>query len=365
MKVVFDAYWWVEGPPSLRHVLREIVQTWSTVFPSDELTLVVRRPHLEAAAADTPVGATLVPTGLWPQGLAAAVAVPAAARAAGADLVLTHNFAASPGGALSTVYLHDVLFATNPEWFTPAERAYFSLMLRWVRRAELVFTSSESEAARIRENTRARVVLPVGLGLSVELTADGRPETPDPQVSPRSFVLTVGRLNTRKNLAGVIAAALASGFIGPGRPLVVVGSPEGRRELLDAAARQAIDDGSVRFVGFVDEARLRWYYRNTSLFVYLSHGEGFGMPPVEAEYFAATVVASDLAVFHETLVDAHFVDPDDIEATAAAIARGIAEGEARMPQQTPRASVAAQHSWPDTVRVMRAAAVDRLAVVPA
>ena len=364
MKVVFDAYWWVEGPPSLRHVLREIVLAWSALFPEDDLVLVVRRSHLDAAADDAPAGATLVPTMLWPQALSASTAVPAAARRVEADLLLTHNFAARAGGALSTVYLHDVLFATNPEWFTPVERAYFSLMLRWIRRAELVFTSSETEAMRIRSHSRARVVVPVGLGLSTELVGAGLPESPDPQVAPRRFVLTVGRLNTRKNLGGAIAAALASGRVDSERPLIVVGSADGRAAELSESARAAIASGAVRFVGFVDEARLRWYYRNASVFVYLSHGEGFGMPPVEAQYFGASVVVSDLPVFRETLHEARFVDPDDAASAGDAIASGIAEAESR-DAFAPRDSVALEHNWHSTVRAIRSMAGQRLSAVAA
>ena len=360
MKVVFDAYWWVSGPPSLRHVLREIVAAWSIAFPDDELTLVVRRDDHAAASVDAPAGCALVTTSLWPQALAATIAVPAAATAVDADLVLTHNFAAHAPGSLSAVYLHDVLFATNPEWFTAVERAYFSLMLRWIRRADLVLTSSSSEASRIRATTRARTVLPVGLGLSSELTADGAALEADAELTPGRFVLTVGRLNARKNLALTIEAALASGCITADRPLVVVGSADGRPAVLGRAVDDAIAARIVRFTGFVSESRLRWYYRNASLFVFLSLGEGFGMPPVEAAYFSAPTLVSDLPVFHETLGrHASFVDPTDAAAVARAIAAGVQAGEARRVPARPRASIARRHDWSDTVHAIRSSVVER------
>ena len=361
MKVVLDAYWWVSGPASLRHVQREIVFAWSQLFPDDELTLVMRRKHL-AAATDIPASVVIRATALWPQGLAATRA--AAEAAADADLVLTHNFAASTRlapGALSAVYLHDVLFATNPEWFTLAERLYFSYMLRWVRRAQLVFTSSASEAARIAGNSRARAVVPVGLGLSTELTANADDTEADVSLTPGAFVLTVGRLNARKNLAMTIDAALASGRISPELPLLVVGAPNGRRGPLGAAIAEGVASGAIRFSGHVSDRRLRWYYRNASLVVYLSLGEGFGMPPVEAAYFSAPTLVSDLPVFRETLGSlASYVDPTDLQAAAAAIARGIAIGDASPPPRGVRGSVANQHDWHQTVRAMRAAVDQRI-----
>jgi len=351
LKVVFDAYWWVNGPPSLRHVLREIVAAWQSNFPHDELTLVVRR----GITASTE-GIATVESRLWPQALLATRAVPRVARSIGADLVLTHNFAARYSEGVSAIYLHDVLFETNPEWFSATERRYFSLMTRWARRADLVFTSSETEAERIREHTDAQRVLAVGLGMSHELMAIGEPDDPDPALYGMRFVLTVGRLNIRKNLGRVIRAALASSSVTIDRPLVIVGSANGKEEGLDVAAREAVATGRIRFTGFVSEERLRWYYKHTSLFVFLSLGEGFGMPPIEAAYFSATVLASDLPVFHETLGDsASFVDPTDEAAITAALDAGVVAGESRGADRRPRGSVAARHDWSETVGAMRAA----------
>ena len=358
MKVVFDAYWWTSGPPSLRHVLREIVFAWNRTFPSDELTLVVR-----TSATDVPEGASRVTSRLWPQALLATRAVASTARRIGADATVSHNFAPRLSRGTSTIYLHDVLFATNPGWFTATERAYFSRMIRWAPRADIVFTSSRAEAQRILDHTRARTVIPVGLGLSTELIATDEPDDADPEVHAGRFVLTVGRLNARKNLATVIRCALATGLIDKDRPVLIVGSANGRGEKFDPETQRAVDAGFVRFTGFVSESRLRWYYRHTSLFVCLSLGEGFGMPPVEAAYFAARILVSDLPVFHETLgAAASFVDPGDDRAITTAMATGIHEGEALLPDRRPRGSVAATHDWNATVTAMRDAIVERQTV---
>ncbi len=351
MKVVFDAYWWISGPPSLRHVLRELVRAWNVAYPHDELTLVVREAHRAEAARELGGIGVIRSTTLWPQALAATLAVGAAARAVEADLVITHNFACRVRSGVSAVYLHDVLFASNPEWFTLPERLYFSFMRRWIRRATVVFTSTMTEAARIDEHTVARSVVAVGLGLSTELTEGRLPADPDRALVSGRFMLTVGRLNARKNLGATIRGALRSGRVRPDHPLVIVGSAEGRRDRLDAATSTAIADGSVRFVGFVSEERLRWYYRNTALFLFLSLGEGFGMPPVEAAHFGATVLASDLPVFHETLgALASYVDPTDEDAIAQAIADALDRTTAR---PAPAGLVAARHNWSLVVRAMR------------
>ena len=356
MRIVFDAYWWVSGPAAVRRVLREIVSTWAAQHPDDELVLVVRARHA-AQVVDAPPGARVISSRLYPQGLFAHWAVARAARRERADAVLVHNFAARTA-AVSGVYLHDVMFETNPEWFTRTERGYFSLMTRWVRAADLVFTSTATEADRIRHNTRAREVAVVGIGLSAELTR-AAPASPMPGVVPSRFLLAVGRVNARKNLGTVITGALEGGRLSESFPLIIVGAPDGKAADLGPSASEAVERGIVRFTGHIPDDRLRWLYSNCSAFVFLSLGEGFGMPPVEAAWFGASVLVSDLPVFHETLgAVASYVDPRDPEAVSAAISAVI--DSARRDPEASRA-VAARHSWDATVAQIRASLLEKVA----
>lgn len=361
MKVVFDAYWWDEGPPSLRHVEREIILAWHDCFRDDEQVLVTRKTS-EGHRDDFPEDSIHTDTTLWPQAFAATRAVARAARVHHADAVITHNFAARLPHTVSTVYLHDVLFTTNPEWFTPMERGYFSLMPRLASRADVVFTSSRSEGHRIERYSNATRVLPVGLGLSTELT-DGASLDSDPALEPGNFVLTVGRLNVRKNLERIILAALDTGMVTRQRPLVVAGKADGRVAELSDTVRLAVESGAVVFTGFVSEPRLRWLYLNTALFVFLPLGEGFGMPPVEAAYFGAPVLASDLDVFHENLGEwAHFVEPTDLAAISAAMSEALSEALLVGPEHRLDHSLElkARHDWAATVRAMRSVIAERV-----
>ena len=359
MKVVFDAFWWKAGPPSLRHVMREIVLAWREAYPDDEMTIVTRSRDRVGSMSDVPASISVADSRLWPQAFFARSAVRRAAKRAGAEAVLTHNFAVRSTHAVSCIYLHDVLFVTNPEWFTPIERLYFSLMTRWVESADIVFTSSRAEARRIIDHTSAGFVLPVGLGLSRELTDPAAADDADPSLSPGGFVLTVGRLNVRKNLERTILAALDRELVRAGRPLVVVGAADGKPEGVDERITAAIASGAVVFTGFVSEERLRWLYRNTSLFVFLSLGEGFGMPPVEAAHFGARVLTSDLDVFHENLGGfADYVSPTSITAIGEAMSNALdADGAAdRRPLDGGQLAIA--HDWMSTVAVVRSSIVE-------
>ena len=126
--------------------------------------------------------------------------------------MIAQNF--TPVTGRSAVFIHDVLFQTNPEWFTPLERIYLAAIPHLARRACCVLTSSRSEAERIsRSNPGLAPVQPVGLGVKRSLT-DVRPTLPD-AAGDGPFLLMVGRLNVRKNLATALRAALLSGTVGP------------------------------------------------------------------------------------------------------------------------------------------------------
>ncbi|MGB7363291.1 MAG: glycosyltransferase [Rhodococcus sp. (in: high G+C Gram-positive bacteria)] len=318
MRILLDGYHWFEGPPSGVVIIHELVACWRGAYPDDQLALALARdPNQGESDALAAQGVDWVRTRLPLHPLRNGLELALHGRAF--DWVLCQNF--TPLLGRSAVFLHDSIFQTNPEWFTRSELAYLSLYPRLARRARVRWTSSDTEAQRIMAcNPALTDVEPVGLGVSTELITCEPDADPSDGLSPFGFVLSVGRLNTRKNLARTILAALDAGAISPGRPLVIAGEADGLADAHDRRITSAIDDGSVRYTGHVSTRYLSWLYRNTALFVFLSLDEGFGLPPLEARTFGAPVLVSDLPVFHETLGDrARFVDPTDVAAITRAL----------------------------------------------
>lgn len=351
MRILFDGYWWASGPYSNRQVLREFVFAWERDYPADDLYVAVQRDALEVARRELPDRVNLVTTRLKPQGISAILELPVIGRRVGADVVVTHNF--SPLTGRSAVFVHDLMFESNPEWFTGKERAYFSLMTRTVPRADHVFTSSATEAARISAVSRPRAaVVPIGLGFPPGLES----VTPEPVeflADARGFILVVGRLNVRKNLGNALQAAVESGRISAEFPLVVVGESSGKAAELPADVVAAVDSGAVTFTGFISDAQLAWLYSHTDLFLFPSLDEGFGIPTLEALSFGAPILASDIPVFREILGDrADFVDPLDRSAIAAAIGASL-DRSSNSERPAPVAPDALGYSWSESVRRMR------------
>ncbi|WP_284301547.1 glycosyltransferase [Homoserinibacter gongjuensis] len=209
----------------------------------------------------------------------------------------------------------------------------------------MVFTSSATEARRIQRcwpETAGRVKA-VGLHTPRDLLEAG--ERRPVGVDDTPFLLVVGRLNVRKNLARLVEAFLASPQSASTR-LLVVGQPDGLGELVPA------DDARVAVLSHIDDAELAWLYRHARAFVFPSLDEGFGLPLVEARTMGAHIIASDIPVFRELgLADGYF-DPRSV----SDIRRALDELPVVAPAHAPVTT-----SWSDTVAGIRTAALERLA----
>ena len=355
MRVLFDGHWWVDnGPISGRVVVRDLVEAWARTFPQDDVVLAVPRRSVAEVGATMPDNVRCVATHLQPHALVAAVESVRVQRRHGPfDLVLTQNFTSVVGPGVP--FIHDVLFQTNPEWFTRVERAYFAAIPVLARRAPVVLTSSQHEADRIKRlNPRVARVAAIGLGVPTGL-ATAVPTAPQAGADLGSFALSVGRLNIRKNLALAIEGALLSGELSKERPLVVVGEAAGKAESKTAAMAEAEAAGHLRFLGGVSDAELAWLYSRAELFVYMSLDEGFGLPPHEALHFGCPVLVSDLPVFRETLgATVTYADPHDPAGIAAATSAAL---KGRAGQSRP---VAPTPSWQQVVERARAAVEEAL-----
>lgn len=355
MRVVFDGYWWVEGPLSNQMVQRQFITTWLRDNPDDSATVVVPRADERRVRRELDSRAEVVGTRLRPHGLAAAVDLGRVARRSHADVIVSHNF--TPVSGTAVTFIHDVLFITRPEWFTVPERIYLAPIPLLARRAGAVVTSSINEANRIGTyRPRLLPVVPVGLSIGTALTT-AHPTRPAGMPSVNDFVLTVGRLNIRKNLARTIAASLLSSAISPSRPLVVVGEPDGRGLMLDTQIAKAREQGAVVFLAGVNDAGLAWLYGNTTLFIFLTLDEGWGLPAQEARYFGAPALVSDIPVFREHIgTDCTFVDPLDTTAIAHELSQLLSSpGSAA---RSPRGSrTAVDDEWSACTKRLRDVAV--------
>ena len=271
--------------------------------------------------------------------------------------------------------IHDMSFATHPEWFRWRE----GLRRRWLarrsaRRADLVVTVSDFARREIVEYldvpaNRVRVVrsgvrLPplvtVGdaphhaVSNAGELVSGERTGSKSvPLSSDREpLVLFVGSIFNRRHVPDLIEAFARARRAEPHARLAIVGENRSspRQDLSEVAATAGVGD-RVSVLSYVTEDALWALYRRARVFVFLSEYEGFGMTPLEAMAAGIPTVVTDTPVARELYGDAAaFVPPGDLEGTASAIVTLLKDEQARATAQQRAASLLQQYSWERAAR---------------
>ena len=137
----------------------------------------------------------------------------------------------------------------------------------------------------------------------------------------RPFILFVSTLEPRKNLGNVLEALsrLKSKKRFTGQ-LAVAGSQGWMMEETHSRVAKLGLKADVRFLGYVSDEQLCYYYNLADVFVYPSFYEGFGFPIVEAFCCGAAVLTSNVSSCPEIARDAALtVDPNSVEAIAAGL----------------------------------------------
>lgn len=211
------------------------------------------------------------------------------------------------------VTVHDLAFIHDPAKYSRQGARVMTRSLETIkRRADLVICSSgatmrDCEAAGLAPD-RLRLV-PLGVDV-VDVSADDIERVRRRYLLPEEFVLFLGTLEPRKNLARLSAAMGRPDMPGP---LVVAGA--------DGWGDLGIDrNDRTTFLGFIPDADLAPLYAAATVFAYPSEREGFGLPVVEAMAQGTPVVTSIATSTEEVAGGAAvLVDPFDIDD----IARGI------------------------------------------
>lgn len=212
-------------------------------------------------------------------------------------------------------------------------------LLLWANRAAFVITPTEA----IRREVRDRFRFPAERIVAIPLAAADffRPVPP----APGRYLLYVGALERRKNLALLLDAWRAARRTHPDLELWLAGQPRS-----DFPAPPP--EPGLRLLGFVPDADLPPLYSGAVAVVYPSLYEGFGLPVLEAMQCGALVIASrDPAVMEAAGEAAVLAAADDGPAWTEAIAAAAAGGLAGRRELA--LARAAEFSWRDTARRTR------------
>lgn len=275
------------------------------------------------------------------------------------DCYFEPNFALLPSitARCSVVTAHDFSCFRYPEWH-PRDRVAHMEKNFWptLRQATHIITDAEC----IRREAIASYGLAPERVTAIPLGADTdifRPSPPEALADlrrryklPPHFILTVGALEPRKNLANLILAhARLPRDLRHRFPLIFAGPPGWNNEgIMSLIQRHAPD---TRLIGLVPLADLPHFYSACSLFAYPSWYEGFGLPVLEAMACGRPVLASTADALTELSggAAAH-TPPDDVEAMTALMRQILEDDGLRGRMGAASAERAKTFSWGESAR---------------
>jgi glycosyltransferase involved in cell wall biosynthesis len=270
------------------------------------------------------------------------------------------NYVVPPARAARLVSVYDCWFLRHPGGAHPDVARAGDVLRRAVRTGAVVHASSHATAAAVQELLQPeRVeVIPLGAVVAPTLATDDDRPADGPGLSElggRPFILAIGTVEVRKNLPRLVAAFGAIAGDHPDLALVIAGSDGNDSDAVDAAVGRLPADVRRRVLrpGRVTERTRAWLLHHARALAYASLDEGFGFPVLEAMSARLPVVASTAGSIPEVAGDAALlVDPHDVDALAAALARALDDELLRATLVLRGADQVARFDWSDTAACM-------------
>ncbi len=266
--------------------------------------------------------------------------------------------------AAGVVTIHDLSFLRVPECADPGLRAFLIAEVpRAIARAQHVLADSESTRRDLIELLNVPPekisVVPAGISPSFRRVEDEakRNAVRIRYGLPQHFILSLGRLEPRKNFVRLIQAyAQLRRRHAPPHHLVIVGARGWLYEdILREPERQGVS-GWVHFPGFVPDEDLPTLYSLADAFAFPSLYEGFGIPPLEALACGTPTVVGDNSSLPEVVGDAALRIPaEDVAALAEALDRLLHDEEWRAYARAAGPAQAQQFTWEAAAQKLLAA----------
>jgi len=223
------------------------------------------------------------------------------------DWFITSDWTEPPSNTRKATVIHDLVFLQYPETVDPKILQTQKKRMRWVQNeSDLIFCDSIATKHDVVKFLRldeykletiypgVTVMKPSEADVSRTLLRYGL---------TRPFILTVGKIEPRKNIKRLVDAFLSLDPQRANMDLVIVG-PSGW------GGSEFTMDKRIKLLGFVKDEELFSLYASCLFFVYPSLYEGFGYPIVEAMKLGCPVVTSNVSSLREIGQDcAYLFDP--------------------------------------------------------
>ena len=302
-----------------------------TMGPQHHYVLIYQNPKLVGTYGAYPnveeVAVNIPGTVPWDQ-----IAVPWVARRRRLDLIFNPKFTVPFWGRQKKVFvLHGSEWFVIPEHFRLYDQWYFkNAVPLYCRSADAFVAVSHAVKRDVVEHVGvdARKVVPIHNGFDPTLFRPVRDPERLAAVAeryrlPRKFILWVGQIESRKNVARLLRAfARIKGEIP--HALVIAGAQRWSTQAELAVIEELGLGERVLFPGWVEHTDLPAVYALADHFSFPSLYEGFGIPLIEAMACGCPIVTANTCAPPEVVDGAAvLVDPLDVEDIANGMRRVI------------------------------------------
>ncbi len=231
------------------------------------------------------------------------------------DWFITSDWTEPPSQKIKkAAVVHDLVYLRYPEMVDKKIRDTQQKRLNWVKKeSEIIFADSKTTKNDLVEllHVDAKKIYVNYPGVDITKPSEEKiKRTLKKHDLDKPFILTVGKLEPRKNIKKLIEAFIKtrSNKI----DLVIVG-PRGW-ENLEQFNNETVKQSNVKFLGFVPDSDLFALYSSCLFFIFPSLWEGFGYPVVEAMKLGTPVATSNTSSLKEIGENAALLfDPHNLD----------------------------------------------------
>lgn len=227
-------------------------------------------------------------------------------------------------GVKTLVTIHDLIFIRYPHYYQRIDRKIYDRKFRHACRvADHIHSISEQTKIdlitffEVPEDKITVIYQSVNPVFFDRANKTIRQELRKKYQIPKKFILSVGTVEPRKNLLGLLEGMVASKVY---VPLVVVGKITDYHHKVQKFIEADLNRLQVYFLSRINDEELAVIYQMADVMIYPSHFEGFGLPVAEAQASGCPVITSNTSSLPEAGGEAAiYINPENSEEIGKAL----------------------------------------------
>ncbi len=231
------------------------------------------------------------------------------------DWFISSDWAEPPSKYKKATIVHDLTFKRYPETVNPLIKTVQEKRFSWIEKeTSLIFADSESTKEDLKSvlgYEDKKIVVNYPGVTTVSQNDEYKNTTLNKFNLKKPFILSVGKLEPRKNIRRLIEAF---NLIDTDIELVIVG-----QNGWDTETKQIKNNDKIHWLGYVSDNDLYALYQTSLFFIFPSIWEGFGYPAIEAMQLGCPCALSNTSSLKEIGKDSALLfDPwntDEIKKT--------------------------------------------------